>query len=82
VALKCLVDNIAIHAVELILIQQLEGVLSSQYIMEMSPGLIEKIASESPSTTAQRELLLRKLEVLLGGMEVCRRYTSRVTAGI
>ena len=74
-ALKCLVDNIATHADETILIQQLEGFLSPSYIIEMRPELIEKIAVESPGVAAQREQPSRKLEVLVTGMEVCKRGT-------
>jgi hypothetical protein len=75
VALKCVVDNIATFAVEIKLVQQLEGFLSPSNIIDMRPELIEKIAVESPSVVTQREQLSRKLEVLVSGMNVCRRGT-------
>jgi hypothetical protein len=77
VALKCLVDNVATHAVEMILIQKLESFLSPSRVIEMHPELVENIAAESPSAVHQREQLSRKLEVLVAGIETCRRYASR-----
>ena len=63
VAMKCLVDNVVIHAVEIILIQKLEGFLSTSRIIEMDPDLVQKIAAESPAAVHQQEQLSRKLEV-------------------
>ena len=71
--MKCLIDNIAIFAVEILLVQQLENFLSPSQVIEMPPDLIEMIAIESPGVVAQREQYTRKLDVLVAGMEVCRR---------
>ncbi|KAH8655656.1 dynamin family protein [Xylariales sp. PMI_506] len=79
VALKSVVDNIAIYAVEYGLIQKLEGFFSTSRVMKMSPELIQTIAAEPPGAVAQREQLSRKLEVLNGGIETCRRYLSSGT---
>ncbi|KAH8742896.1 dynamin family protein [Diaporthe sp. PMI_573] len=77
VALKSLVDNVAIYAVELLLVQKLQELLSPSMIMEMDAELLQRIAAESPSAAAQREQLSRKLEVLMTGMETCRRYANQ-----
>jgi len=66
-----------VYAVELLLVQKLKELLSPSGIMKMDSEILQRIAAESTSAVAQRELLSRKLEVLIAGMETCRRYTNR-----
>ena len=75
-ALKGLVDNIANYAVELLLVQKLQELFSPSAIIKMDVELLQKIAAESPSAAVQREQLSRKLQVLVTGMETCRRYAN------
>ena len=76
VALKGLVDNVANYAVELLLVQKLQELFSPSAIIKMDVELLQKIAAESPSAAVQREQLSRKLQVLVTGMETCRRYAN------
>ncbi len=55
--MKCLVDNVATYAAEIILIQKPESFLSPSRIIEMHPKSVQKIADESPSAIHQREQL-------------------------
>jgi len=79
--LKSLVDNVTTYAVELLLVQKLEGFLSPSRIIKMNPKLVQKTAAESPITVGQREQLRRKLEVLVAGIETCRCYVNHGLLG-
>ena len=77
VALKLLVDGVAIHAVEACLLRDLENVMSPSSILEMGADTVSRIASEPQEHQQQRELLTRKLAVLNSGLETCKRYVGR-----
>ncbi len=79
VALKQLVDGVAIQAVEACLIRGLENIMSPSSILEMDPDMVDRIASEPQEHQQQRELLTRKLAVLNSGLETCKHYVSRTT---
>ena len=55
--MKPTIDNIAILAVEKLLIEGLDSMLSPTYVMSLTPTLISKIASESSDNSVQRERL-------------------------
>jgi hypothetical protein len=78
--MKSIVDNIAILAVEKLLIEGLDSILSPAYVMSLKPTLINKIASESSDSSVQRERLLRKVTVLQAGIETCKHYARRNTS--
>jgi hypothetical protein len=48
--MKTLVENIAVYAVEMLLVQELECFFSPSTVLEMRPEQIQKIAAESPDT--------------------------------
>ena len=77
VAMKLLVDNVAIQAVEACFIRGLEEILSPSSILEMDPEMVTRIANEPREHQQHREHLSRKLAVLESGLETCKRYTSR-----
>ena len=81
VALKLLVDNVAIQAVEACLIRGLEKILSPSSILEMDPDTITRIGNEPQEHQQQREHLIRKLAVLNSGLETCKRYTGHHITG-
>ena len=79
--MKSTVDNIAILAVEKLLIEGLEDILSPAYVMTLKPTLINKIAAESSDNSFQRESLSRKAKILQAGIETCKQYAQRNTSG-
>lgn len=79
VALKQLVDGVAVQAVEACLIRGLENIMSPSSILEMDSDTVNRIASEPQEHQQQRDLLTRKLAVLNSGLETCKRYVSRST---
>ncbi len=81
VTIKSTIDNIAILAVEKLLIGGLEDMLSPAYVMTLEPALISKIASESLDNSSQREHLLRKVAILQAGIKTCKQYARHNTSG-
>ncbi|KAI9731215.1 MAG: hypothetical protein M1834_005408 [Cirrosporium novae-zelandiae] len=77
VALKVLVDDIAILAIENCLVQELENVLSPAAITEMDDDLITLIAAESEESQNERELTTQKLKVLESALQACYKHVSR-----
>ncbi|KAI9736865.1 MAG: hypothetical protein M1818_005916 [Claussenomyces sp. TS43310] len=77
IAMKSMIDNVAIQAVENILLEGLDDLLSPAYIILIEPDMVSKIAAESADRSFQREQLSRKFTVLQAGIETCRRYVGR-----
>ena len=82
VALKTFVDNVAVQAVESVLVADLADLISPSYVVQMESELISRIAAEPPENQDQRERLSRKLAVLQSGAEICKRYIGRTTSGM
>jgi len=81
VALKTFVDNVAVQVVEGLLIGDLWSIFSPSDVGQMVPGLISKIAAESPESQALRQQLDRKLQTLKKGMEICQRHSKHIPIG-
>lgn len=79
--MKGVVDNIATHAVESMLITSLGDIISPASVMRMKPEQVSMIAAESAENQAQRDQLGRRLAVLEAGIETCKRYAVRRSLG-
>lgn len=79
--MKSLVDNVAIHAVESILVSSLGDTMSPARVMRMTPEQVGNVAAESEENRAQREQLRRRLAILEAGLETCKRYAVRRSTG-
>ncbi|KAH7324040.1 interferon-induced GTP-binding protein Mx [Rhexocercosporidium sp. MPI-PUGE-AT-0058] len=76
VALERFVDDIAIEVVEAKLISQLHDMFSPTTVISMPADLVTSIAGESEENRAQREQLNKQLEVLMKGIETCKRFVG------
>lgn len=79
--MKTFVDNVAVQVIEASIVNNLADVFNPLAVAEMSSELISKIAAESQENQTQRELLERKLQILMEGMNTCRRHTGRHILG-
>ncbi|KAI9798760.1 MAG: hypothetical protein M1833_004590 [Piccolia ochrophora] len=77
VAMKSVVDNVAIHAIESVLIADLCDILSPISVMQMEPKMVSRIAAESQENQTQREQLSRSLTILQNGLRICKQYADR-----
>ncbi|KAL8792225.1 MAG: hypothetical protein Q9195_005181 [Heterodermia aff. obscurata] len=77
VAMKVLVDNVALQAIEACLMTHLPDIISPASVMQMEGETIRRIAAESEESQELREQLIRKATVLKSGLEICKRYTGR-----
>lgn len=83
VALKRFVDDIAIEVIEAKLISPLHNIFSPITVTSMSADLVTCIAGESEENRAQRAQLNKQLEVLMKGIETCRRFVGvRILGGV
>jgi len=76
VALKRFVDDIAIEVIETKLISPLHDIFSPITVTSMPADLVTSIAGESEENRAQREQLNKQLEVLMKGIETCKRFVG------
>ncbi|KAI9824767.1 MAG: hypothetical protein M1832_001595 [Thelocarpon impressellum] len=80
VSMKSVVDNVAIHAVESVLVAGLEDIISPSLVMQMDPEVVSKIAGESKESRDYRVQLTRALRILEAGAATCKRYVGRSTS--
>ena len=59
----------------------LQDILSPSQILDMDDNLIAAIASEPEEAQNERHLLTEKQKVLEAGLQTCKRYARRRTAG-
>ncbi|KAJ4382550.1 hypothetical protein N0V86_001770 [Didymella sp. IMI 355093] len=76
VAFKRFVDDIAVQAVETNLIAKLGDILSPIRVPSLSSAMITSIAGESDESNAQRKLLTNQLDVLMQGLEICKKFVT------
>jgi len=74
--LKRFVDDIAIELIEAKLISPLYNIFTPITVTSMPTDLVTSIAGESEENRAQREQLNRQLEVLMKGIETCKRFVG------
>ncbi|PBP22809.1 hypothetical protein BUE80_DR006361 [Diplocarpon rosae] len=73
VALKKLIDDVSIFAIERCLIQKLPDLLSSDVILDLTDEDVQRIAGESIESVAERARTVHKLQVLETGMAELKR---------
>jgi hypothetical protein len=74
VARKRFVDDIAVEAVETIIIARLGDILSPIKIIHLDADTVKSVAGESEESRAKRKQLTSHLEVLARGLETCKRF--------
>ncbi|KAJ4418783.1 hypothetical protein N0V82_005348 [Gnomoniopsis sp. IMI 355080] len=76
VAMKRIVDDVAVEIIEVCLVSMLVDVLSPVKVFRMTPELISFIAGESQDKQNQRKDLMRHLGVLNMGAKTCENFVS------
>ena len=79
VAMKSVIDNVAVHAIESCLVAGISDLLSPSHVLQMDKELVGGIAAESHQNQGLRELTQQKMVVLQAGLEICRIHTNRKT---
>ncbi|KAI1813839.1 dynamin family protein [Poronia punctata] len=74
VALKRMIDDVAIEVVERKLMAKLSDILSPTVVFKMPEDLVSAIAGESNKTRARRIQLSNQVDVLIKGSETCKRF--------
>ncbi|KAK8106604.1 interferon-induced GTP-binding protein Mx [Apiospora kogelbergensis] len=81
VAMKRFLDDIAVEVIEAVLMNALPAMLSPGKVFEMSPNLVTRIAGENKEAQAQRNQLMKQLEVLCRGAETCKQFAVNEPSG-
>ncbi|KAF3037602.1 hypothetical protein E8E12_000726 [Didymella heteroderae] len=74
VAFKRFVDDIAVQAVETNLIAKLGDILSPIKVSNLTSDMITSVAGESDESHAKRKRLTNQLDVLIQGLEICKKF--------
>ena len=74
VALKRFIDDIANEVIEAKLILPLNDIFTPVAVSTMSADLVTSMAGESEESRAQREQLVKQLDVLTKGSDTCKRF--------
>ncbi|KAI1097972.1 P-loop containing nucleoside triphosphate hydrolase protein [Jackrogersella minutella] len=76
VALKQVVDDFSILAVEASLIAKLPGLFTPESVFELDDEAVTRIAGESWETADERKFLTEKMEILSSGMTELQRLSK------
>ncbi|KAJ8131769.1 hypothetical protein O1611_g1857 [Lasiodiplodia mahajangana] len=76
VALKRIVDDVAIEVIERKLLNALGTILSPIVVFDMPEDLVSAIAGESKHSRANRVKLANQVEVLIKGSQTCKRFAG------
>ncbi|KAI1273907.1 P-loop containing nucleoside triphosphate hydrolase protein [Xylaria sp. FL0933] len=82
VALKRIVDDVAIEVIERKLIAALPAIFSPLVVLEMPADLVSAIAGESQETRDERTKLENQVKILNKGSETCKRFAGPRLAGL
>ncbi|KAK3669799.1 hypothetical protein LTR78_010316 [Recurvomyces mirabilis] len=74
VAMKTLVDNIAVLGIESCLLEGLKDAFTAQTVMNLEDGLVQKIAAETQDSVTERTRTEEKLRILKDGLHTLNRY--------
>ncbi|GJC90451.1 hypothetical protein ColLi_13289 [Colletotrichum liriopes] len=72
--MKRFIDDIAVEAIELVLVSALAEILSPVKVYKMKPDLVALVAGESEENRTYREQLTKQLEILSRGAEICKHF--------
>jgi hypothetical protein len=76
VALKKVVDDISVLAVEECLIQRLPTLFTPETVFNLDEDVIQRIAAESEESAAERERSTRRLRILETGLRDLSRLNN------
>ncbi|KAK0954529.1 hypothetical protein LTR91_022650 [Friedmanniomyces endolithicus] len=82
VAMKMLVDNIAVLGIESCLLEGLKDALTAQTVMGLEEGTVQKIAAENQDSVTERTRTQEKLQILEDGLHTLNRYRRSKHQGI
>ncbi|KAL8826245.1 MAG: hypothetical protein Q9191_003922, partial [Dirinaria sp. TL-2023a] len=74
VALKRFIDDMAVEVIEAKLISPISSIFTPVAVSAMSADLVTSMADEFEENRAQREQLIKQLEVLMKGSDICKRF--------
>ncbi|KAH5707452.1 hypothetical protein HBI20_205330 [Parastagonospora nodorum] len=74
VAFKRFIDDIAVEVVETNLIAQLGDILSPIKVTQLAADVVTSVAGESDEGRAKRRQLNNQLDVLIQGLETCKKF--------
>ncbi len=72
--MKRFIDDIVIEVIEAKLIFSLDDIFTLVAVSVMSVDLVTSIAGEFEENRAQREQLIKQLDVLIKGSNICKRF--------
>ena len=72
--MKRFIDNVASEVIEAKLISPLSDIFTPVAVSTMSADLVTSMAGESEESRAQREQLVKQLDVLTKGSDTCKRF--------
>lgn len=75
-ALERFIDDVAVEAVEVKLVQSLGSLFTPIKVYEMPSELVSRIAGESEENRALREQLNKKIQILRNGLSTCRKFVG------
>ncbi len=81
VAMKVLVDNVAVLVIEYCLLDGLSDLLSPGVVLRLDENLIRDIAVETADSQTERAGVLRKLKSLEAGLQTLGRLDIHKPAG-
>ena len=82
VAMKRFLDDVAVEAIEMVLMSALPSILSPVDIYKMEPDLVAHIAGEREEIQARRHQLVRKLGILSRGVKTCKQFAVNELSGM
>lgn len=74
VAFKRFVDDVAVEAVETNLIAKLSDILSPIKVTCLTADVVTSVAGESEQSCSKRKQLTNQLDVLIQGLETCKKF--------
>ncbi|KAJ4342112.1 hypothetical protein N0V95_007048 [Ascochyta clinopodiicola] len=74
VAFKRFVDDIAVEAIETNLVAKLSDILSPIKVTYLAADVVTSIAGESEQSRSKRKQLTNQLDVLVQGLETCKKF--------
>lgn len=74
VAMKILVDNVAVLGIEHCLLEALQASFTAHTVMGLDNDVIDKIAAESQESKTERVRTREKLHILDDGLRILNRY--------
>ncbi|KAM6525311.1 hypothetical protein FALCPG4_010865 [Fusarium falciforme] len=76
VAMKRFIDDVAVEAIEASLVAELGKLIDPVSVSMMSNNELNQVAGETEASKTLRKDLETELEVLKGGMEICRQFAG------